>query len=143
MEARRQAPGVGRAANSKDAAPRLRGFRDLEVYKLAYQLAMQVFEVSKGFPSEERYSLTGQVRRASRSVASNIAEGYRKRQYPRMFVSKMADADGEGSETQVWLDFARDCGYLAAATRDELCAGYERVGEMLGRMIQHPERFLP
>ena len=77
-----------------------RGFKDLRVYQLAYQLAMRIFHESKRFPPEERYSLTDQIRRASRSVSANIAEGYRKRQYPNAFVSKMADADGEGAETQ-------------------------------------------
>src|SRR5712675_1586094 len=93
--------------------PSAQGFRDLRVYQLAFKLAMEIFEESKSFPKEEKYSLTDQIRRASRSVASNIAEGYRKKLYPKMFVSKMADADGEATETQVWLDFARDCGYLS------------------------------
>lgn len=85
-----------------------RGFRDLKVYQRAYALAMKIFEQSKTFPQEERYSLTSQIRRSSRSVAANIAEGYRKRQYPSMFVSKLADSDAEATETLVWLDFARD-----------------------------------
>jgi four helix bundle protein len=117
------------------------GFRDLKVYQLAYRLAMEIFQDSKHFPLEEKYSLTDQIRRASRSVAGNIAEGYRKKQYERMFISKMADADGEATETQVWLDFARDCGYLAQERQAELTKGYEEVGRMLGGMIQHPERF--
>jgi four helix bundle protein len=117
------------------------GFRDLKVYQLAYRLAMEIFEVSKLFPAEEKYSLTDQIRRASRSVASNIAEGYRKKQYPRMFSNKMADADGEATETQVWLDFARDCRYLSSQRQEELTSGYEEIGRMLGGMILHPERF--
>jgi four helix bundle protein len=121
--------------------PTPQGFRDLKVYQLAYRLAMEIFRESKSFPHEERYSLTDQIRRASRSVASNIAEGYRKKRYPRMFVSKMADADGEATETQVWLDFARDCGYLSSARQVELTAGYEEIGRMLGGMIHNPERF--
>ncbi len=88
------------------------GFRDLKVYQLAFNLAMEIFHESKKFPPEERYSLTDQIRRASRSVPGNIGEGYRKKQCPRMFASKMADADGEATETQVWLDFAQACGYL-------------------------------
>jgi four helix bundle protein len=83
------------------STPTPRGFRDLKVYQLAYQLAMEIFQESKSFPPEERYSLTDQIRRACRSVAANIAEGYRKKRYPNMFVSKMADADGEATETQV------------------------------------------
>jgi four helix bundle protein len=117
------------------------GFRDLKVYQLAYRLAMEIFELSKSFPSEEKFSLTDQVRRSSRSVAANIAEGYRKKQYAKMFVSKMADADGEATETQVWLDFARDCGYLSPERQRELTSGYEEIGRMLGGMIAHPERF--
>lgn len=118
-----------------------RGFRDLKVYQLAYQLAMRIFHESKQFPPEERYSLTDQIRRASRSVSGNIAEGYRKRQYPNAFASKMADADGEAAETQGWIDYARDCGYWSAELAAELISGYEEVGRMLGSMIAHPERF--
>src|SRR6266498_5980204 len=112
----------------------LRGYRDLKVYQLAYKLAMNIYEVSKTFPKDEKYSLTDQIRRASRSVAANIAEGYRKRQYSKMFVSKMADADGETAETQVWLDFARDCCYLSRERQLQLTKGYEEVGRMLGSM---------
>jgi four helix bundle protein len=121
----------------------LRGHRDLKVFQLAYKLAMQIFKESKTFPKEERYSLTDQIRRSSRSVAGNIAEGFRKRRYPSMFVSKLADSDGEGSETQVWLDFARDCEYLSNESYKELTAGYEQVGKMLGVMIANPEKFKP
>ena len=86
------------------------GFRDLRVYQFAYGLAMRIFNETKTFPQDERYSMTSQIRRSSRSVAANLAEGYRERQYPAMFVSKLADCDAEAVETQVWLDFARDCG---------------------------------
>jgi four helix bundle protein len=121
----------------------LRGHRDLRVFQLAYKLAMQIFLESRTFPKEERYSLTDQIRRSSRSVPSNIAEGFRKRRYPNAFISKLADSDGEASETQVWLDFARDCGYLTQERYDEMTAGYEAVGRMLGTMISHPEKFRP
>jgi four helix bundle protein len=117
------------------------GFRDLRVYQLAFKLATEIFNDSKLFPHEEKFSLTDQVRRASRSVAANIGEGYRKKQYPKMFVSKMADADGEATETQVWLDFAECCGYISSQRRSELQMGYEEIGRMLGGMIAHPERF--
>jgi four helix bundle protein len=120
-----------------------RGFKDLRVYQLAYSLAMRIFNETKLFVKDERYSLTDQIRRSSRSVAANIAEGYRKRQYPAMFVSKMADSDAEATETQVWLDFARDCGYLTSETHDELTRGYEEIGRMLASMIAHPDRFKP
>ncbi len=121
----------------------LQGHRDLKVYRLAYKLAMEIFEASKAFPSEEKYSLTDQIRRSSRSVTANIAEGFRKRQYPKMFVSKLADADGEATETQVWLDFARDCKYLPVEKCTALVKEYEEVGRMLGSMISTPEKFLP
>jgi len=121
----------------------LRGHRDLKVYQLAYSLAMHIYKESKTFPQEERYSLTSQIRRSSRSVAANIAEGFRKRQYPNMFVSKLADSDAEATETQVWLDFARDCGYLSTEHHKEILARYEEVGRMLHAMIDHPERFGP
>ena len=104
-------------------------------------MAMEIFNESKTFPKEERYSLTDQIRRSSRSVVANIAEGFRKRRYPNMFISKLADADSEATETQVWLDFARDCGYLSQKRHDELTAGYEEIGRMLGGMIAHPEKF--
>jgi four helix bundle protein len=104
---------------------------------------MRIFQDSKTFPQEERYSLTSQIRRSSRSVAANIAEGFRKRQYPNMFVSKLADSDAEATETLVWLDFARDCGYLPAEHHRELAAGYEEIGKMLHSMIEHPEKFTP
>jgi len=121
----------------------LKGHRDLKVYQLAYKLAMDIFNVSKSFPKEEKYSLTDQIRRSSRSVTANIAEGFRKRQYPKMFVSKLADADGEATETQVWLDFARDSEYLSTELHTELIKGYEDVGKMLGSMMSMPEKFMP
>src|SRR6266478_2135537 len=83
----------------------LHGHRDLRVFQTSYQLAMEIFHLSKGFPREELYSLTDQVRRSSRSVAANVGEGFRKRRYPKMFVSKLTDCDAEATETQVWIDF--------------------------------------
>ena len=119
------------------------GHRDLKVYQLAYKLAMEIFHLSKHFRREELYSLTDQIRRSSRSVAANIAEGFRKRRYPNMLVSKLTDSDGEATETQVWLDFALDCGYMSQDNRDRLTAGYEEVGKMLSGMMAHPEKFAP
>jgi four helix bundle protein len=121
----------------------LKGHRDLKVYQLAYKLAMDIYTASRSFPKEEKYSLTDQICRSSRSVAANIAEGFRKRQYPKMFLSKLADADGEAAETQVWLDFARDCQYMSPQFHDELVNGYEEVGRMLGSMMSMPEKFMP
>ena len=119
------------------------GLRGLRVYQLAYRLAMQIFNETKTFPHDERYSMTSQIRRSSRSVAANLAEGYRKRQYPNMFVSKLADCDAEATETQVWLDFARDCGYLSEERHKEVAAGYDELGRMLSSMIKDPEKFMP
>ncbi|HEY6232684.1 MAG TPA: four helix bundle protein [Pyrinomonadaceae bacterium] len=121
----------------------LRGHRDLKVFQLAYELAMEIFNLSKTFPREEVYSLTDQIRRSSRSVAANLAEGFRKRRYPNMFVNKMTDCDGEATETQVWLDFALDCGYLSKENHDRLISGYEEVGRMLAGMIANAKRFAP
>lgn len=104
---------------------------------------MEVFRQSRSFPAEERYSLTSQIRRSSRSVAANIAEGYRKRQYPAMFSSKLADADAEATETGVWLDFARDCGYLTREGHRKLTSACEEIGRMLHAMINDPEKFAP
>lgn len=121
--------------------PTSQGFRGLRVYELAFNLAMEIFHESRKFPPEEKYSLTDQIRRASRSVPANIGEGYRRKQYTKMFASKMSDADGEGTETQVWIDFARACGYISEELQIKWREGYEEVGRMLGGMIAHPERF--
>jgi len=119
----------------------MRGYKDLKVYQLAYKLAMEIFNESKSFPKEERYSLTDQIRRSSRSVATNIAEAFRKRQYPNMFMNKLSDSDAETAETQVWLDFSLDCGYLSQKRRDQLVSSYEEIGRMLGSMMTSPEKF--
>lgn len=119
------------------------GYRDLKVYKLAYKLAMEVFEITKSFPKEEVYSLTDQIRRSSRSVCVNIGEGYRKRSYPKHFSSTMTEADGECTETQIWLDFSKDCKYVSSEIRNRLFKDYEEVGRMLGSMANNTEKFLP
>jgi len=118
-----------------------RGHRDLRVFQLAYALAVDIFNQTRSFPPEEKYSLTDQVRRASRSVAANIAEGFRKRRYRNLFVLKLADADAEATEVQVWLDFAEAFGYLSADRHRELLEGYEELGKMLGKMLNSPEKF--
>ncbi len=102
---------------------------------------MKIFACSKLFPKEETYSLTDQVRRSSRPVCANIGEGYRKRMYPKHFLSKLTDADSECSETKIWLVFALACGYLSAADYQGLYQQYEEVGRMLGYMIRNPEKF--
>ena len=118
-----------------------RGFKDLRVYQLAFQLAMAIFHESKCFPSEERYSLTDQIRRSARRIAANVAEAYRKRLYPKSCVSKLADADGECAGTQCWIEFARESGYWPADIATRLTTGYEEVGRKVGGMITHPEKF--
>ena len=119
----------------------LRGHKDLKVYQLAYKLAMEIFNESKTFPIEERFSLTDQIRRSSRSVATNIAEAFRKRRYRNMFVNKLSDSDTEATETQVWLDFSLDCGYLSRGSYEKLVKGYAEIGKMLGSMMSTPEKF--
>jgi len=121
----------------------MKGHRDLKAYQLAYKLAMDIFKITRAFPEDERYSLTSQIRRSSRSVAANLAEGYRKRQYRSMFISKMADCDAEATETQVWLDFARDCGYLSPECYRQLMAGCMELGRMLNGMIAKADSFTP
>jgi len=119
------------------------GFKKLKVYRLAFQCAGEIFEMTKSFPKEEKYSLTDQIRRSSRSICANIAEGYRKRIYPSHFKSKISDSDAECSETIVWLDFSRDCGYISSKKHADLVGKYELIGKMLGKMIQNPKKFRP
>ena len=121
----------------------MQGYRDLRVFQLSYSLAMEIFELSKSFPVEEKYSLTDQIRRSSRSVPVNIAEGFRKRQYPKAFVNKLSDADGEATETQVWLTFSLDFRYIMVEDYQRLTDGYLEIGRMLGGMMANPEKFLP
>ncbi len=119
------------------------GYKDLKAFQLAYKLSMEIFFESKKFPKEEVYSLTDQIRRSSRSVCTNIGEGFRKRIYPKYFVSKITDADSECTETMIWLNLARDCGYLKIEIHDDLFKRYEEVGKMLNGMFNHPEKFIP
>ena len=116
--------------------------KDLKVYQKAYALAMRIFELSKRWPNEERYSLVDQIRRSSRSVCANLREAWAKRRYDAHFVSKLTDADGENSETDTWLDFARDCGYLSSEEHGRLVADCREVGAMLGSMLNNPVPFL-
>ena len=116
-------------------------FKELIVYKKAFNLAMEVYEVSKGFPKEEKYSLTDQIRRSSRSVCANIAEAYRKRLYIKNFISKLTDSDAENSETTVWLDFAFKCSYLGKENRTQMLQESAEIGRLLNFMIQNPEKF--
>ena len=121
---------------------RINSAKDLKVYKAAYNLAMKIFEVTKGFPPEERYALTSQIRRSSRSVCLNLREAWSKRRYEAHPISKLTDCDGENSETDSSLDFARDCGYISSQEHAALVTLCEEVGKMLGSMMKHPTPFL-
>jgi four helix bundle protein len=116
-------------------------FRALLAYQKAFDLAMELFQLSKSFPLEEKYALTDQIRRSSRSVCSNIAEAYRKRRYVAHFISKLTDGDGENSETNVWLEFAFKCDYISNETFVELSNKSIEVGKLLNYMIANPEKF--
>jgi len=118
-------------------------FRDLRVYQAAFDLQQQIFRTTKTFPSDERFSLTDQLRRASRSVGANIAEGWQKRRYIAHFVSKLTDADGELAETQHWLDTAKSCGYISTAQHEKISDASIQIGAMLGTMLNTPEKFCP
>ncbi len=117
------------------------GFKDLIVYKKSFELSKFIFKLSKRFPKEETYSLTDQVRRSSRSITAQIAEGYRKRRYPLSFIAKMVDADGENAETQCWLDHAVACEYLTEEDIKPLVALSEEIGKLLSDMIEHPTKY--
>ena len=116
-------------------------FKDTKTYRKAFELAMEIFAVSKRFPVEERYSLTDQMRRSSRSVCANFGEAYRKKRYPRHFVSKLSDCDAENSETGIWLDFALQCGYISNDLHNQLTVKNAEVGRMLSHMMSHPDRY--
>ena len=116
-------------------------FRKLKVYRKAFALAMDIFQETKKFPSEEKYSLTDQIRRSSRAVCSNIGESYRKRQYPKHFASKLSDADSENTETGVWADFALTCEYITKEKYDFWIVEIDEIGRLLNYMIQHPGKF--
>lgn len=115
--------------------------KDLLAYQKGFKLAMEIFHISKKFPAEEKYSLTDQIRRSSRSVCANIAEAYRKRKYPNHFVSKLSDADTENGETQTWLEFALACSYISDHEFEILNNQAEEVAKLLVYMMNNPEKF--
>ena len=116
-------------------------YKQLLAFKKGFELAMLIFNISKTFPKEEKYSLTDQVRRSSRSVCACIAESYRKRIFPAHFKSKLSDADMENSETNVWLDFAHACKYISDETHLDLIQKSEEVGKLINYMILNPSKF--
>ena len=118
-----------------------RGYRDLKVYALAYQLALDIHEITKRYPKEEKYSLTDQIRRSSRSVPANLAEAWKKRRYEKAFVSKLIDCAGEAGETEVWLDFSKDFEYINNEQYQDLMKRYDEVNRMLYGMINKSDKF--
>lgn len=119
----------------------IQSFRDLRVYQNGLSAAIEIYEISKIFPAEERYSLTDQVRRSSRAVCANLGEGGRKRRYPASFVSKLNAAEGEAAETQVWLDIALRCGLFNKEQWEKLNQSYEMILGQLIKMIKEPEKW--
>lgn len=119
----------------------LKSHRDLEVYQIAFKAAMEIFELTKNFPIEERYSLIDQIRRSSRSVSANISESFRKRRYPKSFVSKLSDAEAEAAETQSWLEFSLSCSYITKNDFDSLYETYDNILGKLVRMINQPDKW--
>ncbi|NOX18939.1 MAG: four helix bundle protein [Chlorobi bacterium] len=111
---------------------RIKSHKELKVYQMSFDVAMKIFELSKSFPKEETYSLTDQIRRSSRSVSANIAEGFRKRRYPKSFIAKLVDAEGEAAETQNWLEYAVKCEYLQNESAEDLIITYENI---IGKLV--------
>ncbi|MHC1706427.1 MAG: four helix bundle protein [Bacteroidales bacterium] len=117
-------------------------FKELKVYQMSFKAAMEIFCLTQKFPKEEKYSLTDQIRRSSRSVCANIVEGYHKRIYKKSFISKLVDADGECNETLLWLEFAIACNYITPDQSLTYISQYQAIGRMLGFMLKNPEKFL-
>ncbi len=120
---------------------KIRKHTDLRVYQLSFESGMEVFHLTKKFPKEERYSLADQIRRSSRSVSGNLAEAWRKRRYPKSFIAKLSDSDGEAAETQVWLDYALACEYIEKKEHDDLYDKYDHIMAMLTNMIIKPDQW--
>jgi len=120
---------------------RVKTHRELRVYKVSFEASMEIFEITRGFPKEETYSLTDQIRRSSRSVSSNISEAWRKRKYPKSFVYKLSDSEGEAAETQNWLDYALACKYITQEQFDDLDDKYDYIIGMLVNMSKRPEEW--
>ncbi len=119
----------------------IRSYKELRVYQAAMEAAMRIFELTKRFPAEEKFSMVDQMRRSSRSVCANIGEAGRKRRYPAHFVSKLSDPESEAEETRVWLEFARRCGYMTEAEAQESDDTYDKILGQLARMLSEPEQW--
>jgi len=120
---------------------KIRTHKELEVFKMAFDAAMEIFKLSKSFPKEETYSLTDQIRRSSRSVCANLSESFRKRRYPKSFVSKLSDSESEAAETQTWLDFSLSCSYITEKEHHTLYETYDKIIGKLVNMSLHPENW--
>jgi four helix bundle protein len=118
-----------------------KGYRDLKVYQLAFSLAVEIFNLTKSFLQDERYSLVDQIRRSSRSVSTNIAEAWYKRKYSKAFINKLIDSAGEAGETEVWIDFSFEFRYINEEQKKYYPQGYAEIGKMLNSMINQPEKF--
>ncbi|MFT6369170.1 MAG: four helix bundle protein [Maribacter sp.] len=116
-------------------------FRDVLAYKKYFALAIKIFELSKSFPKEEKYSLIDQIRRSLRSVSANISEAYRKKRDTKNFISKLSDSDAENAETQTWLEFGKECRYFGEGIYKELNSDSEKVGRLINYMINNPGKF--
>jgi four helix bundle protein len=119
----------------------IKSHKELIVYQLAFKVSMEIFQITKTFPKEEIYALTSQIRRSSRSACANLAEAFRKRRYEKAFISKLSDSEGEAAETQVWLDYSLECGYISGDDSHRLFNEYEKIIGMLVNMINHPEKW--
>jgi len=118
-----------------------KGFRDLKVYQLSYKMAFEIFKITNTFPKDEKYSLVDQIRRSSRSVATNLSEAWLKRKYEKTFIAKLYDCYGEAGETEVWLDMSKDCGYINEESHKYFTDQYTEIGKMIWGMIQKPDKF--
>lgn len=120
----------------------IRTHKDLNVYQLAFKSSMEIFELTKSFPKEERYALIDQIRRSSRAVCANLAEAFRKRKYPKSFIAKICESEGEAAETQTWLDFSLECDYLDKVTHQKLLQQYENILGKLVKMARNPQHWI-
>jgi four helix bundle protein len=119
----------------------IRSHKELVVYQMAFKSSMELFILTKSFPKEEVYSLTSQIRRSSRSVSANLAEAFRKRRYEKAFISKLSDCEAEAAETQVWLDYLLECGYLSKDNYERLFNEYDKIIGKLVVMMRYPEKW--
>ena len=120
---------------------KIRSHKELDVYKMAFDASMEIFKITKEFPKHELYSLTDQIRRSSRSVSANIAEAFRKRKYPKSFIAKLSDSEGEAAETQVWLDYCVECRYIQQNFYDVLFERYDHIIGKLVNMALSPDKW--